>query len=198
MIQKSARVDRLRAELREAEADLKREIRADNRVVREPHPSTETESEPATLPSRILQRINASPSKVFHPDDFADLAGDSPNLASTALFRLAKPTKSGPARIRKVGRAQFQALDRAPPRPANGSGEASTSATDSASVMAFMEGRPGEWLRPAQVTVGLGLDEDRRPAVAASLDRLFKKKVLQKQGGAFCFPRPRHAEVGTS
>lgn len=135
-----------------------------------------------SLPEQVRQRINANPNRAFSTEDFEDLG--TKKAMSAVLFRLKKKRQ-----VQSPSRGMYQALRGAPQvrNPAEG-------ATARDKVLAFMRQHPGEWMRAADVTLGMGLASDRRSAVSAALNRLAPSQ-LHKDGGRFCFPRVMRQEA---
>jgi hypothetical protein len=135
-----------------------------------------------SIPGRVLQRMSASPARSFRAADFHDLGLDVKRIHS-ALFRLAKSKKiqrvgSGLFRVRREGAAKASAV-------ATTNNGAPTGATSQANVMAFMRKHPATPMRAMEVTRGMGLTGDLRPAIASSLKRLASKGDVTRAGGQF-------------
>jgi hypothetical protein len=131
------------------------------------------------LPEKVRQRINAEPNRAFRVGDFLDL-GDRKRI-NGILYRLAVEQRQIE---RTRNRGEFRALRSARPpvkKPAEG-------ATAAPKVLMFMHKHVGEWLGVPVIAQGMGIEE-QAGALRASLDRLAKKKVLWKDGGAYCAPR---------
>ncbi|MBI4021009.1 MAG: hypothetical protein HY369_02090 [Candidatus Aenigmarchaeota archaeon] len=135
-----------------------------------------------SVPEQVRQQINAHPDRTFRASDFSDL-GDQKRITNV-LYRLAMEQKV----IRRVGHGEYRA-------PRSSAAAAAPPAADRVTagpkVLAYMQQHPGEWLRAAEITEGMGLAEDRRGAIGASLSRLADAEHLNKKGGSYCFPRAR-------
>ena len=132
-----------------------------------------------SAPERVLVRMTAEPHRVFTPPDFADLGLPDKQIWN-ALHRLSSEESAVDRLSKGRYRLRDQSITAAPvaelPAPTAGS-----------KVLTFMQQHPGAWMRAAEVTKGMGLDPDRKGAIAASLSRLAPKH-LQKKGGTYCFP----------
>lgn len=152
-------------------------------------------------PEIIRQRINKEPQRKFRVGDFLDL-GLKKKRINGILYRLFHNQKQ----IRRVGPGTFQAL--------RSNGVASDAidlfissgalkrkvdnATGATLVLAFLGKHRGESMHAADVTKGMKLADDRKPAVTASLNRLAAKGKIQKNGGVFMLPRPELAAEATT
>lgn len=151
------------------------------------------------IPDLILDRINGSPARSFKAEDFADITGGDVKPIFTALTRLAKPTKTGPARITKLSRGLFQAFTKSapPPQPNGVQAHAAQAggATAASKVLDYVRQHPGKWLNTRAVTEGMGLSiEEHRGAVQAALGRLATKGLVEKARGDFRFTEKKEAQ----
>lgn len=127
-----------------------------------------------SAPDKIRQRMVAQPDRTFRATDFPEI-GDSAKVGNT-LHRLAEAGD-----IERVERGEYRMLRSTTATPiTSGSGT-------STQVVAYLQQHPGEWLRAPQVTTGMGLGDERKPAVAAALIRLAKAGHISKRGSTFCF-----------
>ena len=142
----------------------------------------------STAPARVLRRINAHPSRSFKVEDLEDL-GLTKKRLNGILYRLYAEQHA----IRRATdrRGAYQALDqKGSARPKNGDARTGSKRvisgeTSGANVLAFLEKHAGSWMRAAEVTHGMGLPDDRKGAVAASLSRLCGNGQVQKNGTAY-------------
>lgn len=127
-----------------------------------------------SAPDKIRQRMAAQPERTFRASDFPEI-GDSARVGNT-LHRLAEAGD-----IERVERGEYRMLRSATATPiTSGSGT-------STQVVAYLQQRPGEWLRAVQITTGMGLGDERKPAVAAALARLARSGQISKRGSTFCY-----------
>lgn len=127
-----------------------------------------------SAPDKIRQRMVAQPDRTFRATDFPEI-GDSAKVGNT-LHRLAEAGD-----IERVDRGEYRML-----RSATTTSITSGSGT-STQVVAYLQQHPGEWLRAPQITTGMGLGDERKPAIAAALIRLAKAGQISKRGSTFCF-----------
>lgn len=132
------------------------------------------DSSALSAPDKIRQRMAAEPDRTFRASDFPEI-GDSARVGNT-LHRLAEAGD-----IERVDRGEYRMLRSATVTPiTSGSGT-------STQVVAYLQQHPGEWLRAPQITTGMGLGDERKPAIAAALIRLAKAGHISKRGSTFCY-----------
>lgn len=150
-------------------------------------PATNARRVAGSLPERILARINSKPGHHFKNGDFHDL--DEPKRVAAALSRLTQSKRIG-----KISMGVFCAQrSTAGTSGANGTAhnygaghERANAASAMPRVFAVLHEHSGEWMDARQVGKILELsDEKEIAAVRASLNRLYGKKVVDRDFGKY-------------